>query len=258
MKKPLVLIKLGGSAITDKTTPYKARKTVIRRLAREIKAADKNYKFIIAHGSGSYGHTSASKYGGKKGYKSKIGIATVARDASKINQIFTEIFIDEGLSVISLRPMSMILADKGKNTDQFFKVIDEVLDQELIPVVYGDVIWDKSWKSTIFSGEKTLSEIAKYLLVKGEKIEKVIEIGETEGVLDENGKTIPEINSKNWKEIKKNIFKTNNKDVTGGIEHKVEEALGLSKLGIKTVLISSKENNLYSAIMDRQKKATIN
>ena len=36
-------------------------------------------------------------------------------------------------------------------------------NQGLIPVIYGDVIWDKKWKSTIYSGETTLNKIGIYL-----------------------------------------------------------------------------------------------
>ena len=255
MKKSVILIKLGGSSITDKNIPYKAKKNVISNLAREFKKADKKYSYIIAHGSGSFGHTSASKFGGKKGYKSKIGIATVAKDATWINQIFTQIFVEENIPIISLSPRSMIVSDNGKLSDQFFQVLDEVMSQDLIPVVYGDVIWDKDWDSTIFSGEKVLSEIAVYVLKIGLKFDKVIEVGETNGLLNKDGETIDLINNENWKRNKKNVFVAEN-DVTGGMMHKIEEALKLSRLGIKTILISHENNDLLNAIDNKKIKGT--
>lgn len=229
----VILVKLGGSIITDKTTPYKARPDVIRRLARELKKFD-NLHIIIAHGSGSFGHTSAKEFGGKKGYKSKWGIAKVARDAMEINRIVMDILIEEGLPAISLRPMSMILTKKGKIKDNLFEIIEEVLNQDLIPVVYGDVIWDKEWKSTIYSGEKTLNEIGTHLTKKGFNVDRIIQIGETNGVYDDKGKTIPAINKRNWKSIKQYIFNSKRADVTGAMKHKIENALSIAEKGIKT------------------------
>lgn len=231
--KNVILVKLGGSIITDKTTPYKARPDAIKRLAREIKKFD-NLHIVIAHGSGSFGHTSAKEFGGKKGYKSKWGIAKVARDAMEINRIVMDILIEEGLPAISLRPMSMILTNKSKIKNQLFEIIEEVLNQGLIPVVYGDVIWDKKWKSTIYSGEKTLNEIGVYLTKKGFNVDRIIQVGETNGVYDKKGNTIPLINKNNWKKIKDYIFKNKTADVTGGMKHKIENALSIAEKGIKT------------------------
>ena len=252
----IVLVKIGGSSITDKNTPYKLRKNVIKRLAKDI-SKSKVTGMIIAHGSGSFGHVSAIKYGGAKGYKSLVGVSKVFYDAGRINEIMIDALISEGIPAVSVRPRGFILAKSGKVENSFFEIIDEMLKQKLVPVICGDVILDKNWKTTIFSGEKSLNLLAKYLVKKKYGIKSVIQVGETEGFLDEFGKTVPEINSKNWKKIKKNIYKTRKIDVTGGIKHKIEEALELSKMGIKTLLISDKENRLYSAIIGKFTKGTV-
>jgi isopentenyl phosphate kinase len=254
--KPIILIKLGGSSITDKSTPYKPRKNVIRRLANEIKEAGNKNSLIISHGSGSFGHTSAIKFGGIHGYKSKIGIATVSADAARINQIVTDIFIGEGLPVVSLSPMSMIISKKGKIDSNFFQVMEEVLMQGLIPLVYGDVIWDKSWQSTIFSGEKTLSEIAMYLMSRKYKVSKVIEVGETAGVYDKNGKTVNIINSRDFNRVGISFTKNGKIDVTGGMKHKVETALDLASKGISTIIVSDRLGNLKKALNGQRIEGT--
>ena len=62
--KKLLLIKLGGSLITDKDKPFTARVDSIQRLAEEIqdiRTHHPDYKLIIAHGSGSFGHYAAEK-----------------------------------------------------------------------------------------------------------------------------------------------------------------------------------------------------
>jgi isopentenyl phosphate kinase len=254
--KKITLVKLGGSVITDKKVPYVAKVKVIKRLAKELKACPT--PLIIAHGSGSFGHTSAALFGGKKGYKTTIGLAKVARDAMEINRIVMDILVNEDLPAISFRPLSMIMTNKGKTGSVFFKSLEEALAQGLIPVVYGDIILDKEWKSTIYSGETTLNNIALYLKDKGFSINKIIEVGETNGVYNDKKETIREITKTSWLKTKQFIFNPNRVDVTGGMTHKISEALTIAKKGIETLIINgNKTNELSNAILGKQTKGTV-
>ncbi|MBI3984859.1 MAG: hypothetical protein HY344_02840 [Candidatus Levybacteria bacterium] len=254
--KDVILVKLGGSIITNKKIPYTARKAVIARLANELKAS--KCLLVIAHGSGSFGHTSAVKFGGKKGYKNIKGIAKVAFDAITINQIVMEILIKQGLPVVSLRPMSMMVAKSGKLNSQFFKPLQEVLKQGLIPVFFGDVIWDKNWKSTIYSGETVFNNITSFLRKNGFDIKRIIHVGETNGVYDQNQKTIQLINQKNWPDIKKYVFKLSVNDVTGGMMHKIEDSLIMASKGVESILINGKtKRELAKALLGKNVKGTL-
>ena len=70
----LILIKLGGSVITDKKKDFTVREENILRLAREVKAAlgTGNNKIIIGHGAGSFAHVPAHKYQTKEGLINEI------------------------------------------------------------------------------------------------------------------------------------------------------------------------------------------
>ena len=65
----LIIIKLGGSVITDKSREYTPREDNIKRFAEEIRESEKVFKgkFIIGHGAGSFAHTPAAKFQTKKG-----------------------------------------------------------------------------------------------------------------------------------------------------------------------------------------------
>jgi isopentenyl phosphate kinase len=254
--KKIILIKLGGSIITDKNKPYTAKLEIIRRLAKELKFAKKS--IILAHGNGSFGHTSATKYGGKKGYKSKEGIAKVARDVTELDRIIIDILLKEGLPVVSFRPMSMILTNKGRIEKSFFDPIETAFEQGLIPVVCGDVIWDKKWKSTIYSGETILNRIGIYMKNKGFNIEKIIQVGETNGVYDYGKNTIPVITNTTWPNFKKFVYKLKVKDVSGGMQHKIDEALKLADLGFETLLINGTiKNELANALLGKKIEGTV-
>ena len=60
----LILIKLGGSVITNKNVPFSEDLSTIKRLAKEIHEArqEKKIRLIIGHGGGSYPHTPAKEF----------------------------------------------------------------------------------------------------------------------------------------------------------------------------------------------------
>lgn len=161
----LVLLKLGGSLITDKSTPFVARQKVIRRLGKEIKEAMGRFeKLIIAHGSGSFGHSAAKKYGVEKGWEHKRGlegVPLVADAAAKINRIVVEELLKSGLPVVSFAPASLVFADSSRPADIFLGPISQCLNWGMIPVLYGDIIFDRKKGWCIFSSEKILNILAK-------------------------------------------------------------------------------------------------
>jgi isopentenyl phosphate kinase len=57
----MILIKLGGSIITNKEKPESARRKTIDNILKQIKKV--NEPMILVHGGGSYGHYWSVKYG---------------------------------------------------------------------------------------------------------------------------------------------------------------------------------------------------
>lgn len=236
--------------ITDKAKPYTARPQIIRRLAREIRnCRDKNYRFVISHGSGSFGHTSAAKYKIANGLNNKdsiYGLAVVQQDALTINRIVNKIFLEEGLPVLSFIPSSFSLADGGRLSDVFAQPIIEALKIDALPLVFGDVILDKDQGCCIFSGEVTLDNLIPPVLKSDFLIKKIIQVGNTDGVYDREGKIVPQINSKNFADVRKLIWVSGSADVTGGMLHKIEEGLRMAKKGIDCWIINGERENALS------------
>jgi len=252
--KDLILLKLGGSLITDKSKPYTAKEDVIRRLAKEIKdSLSPKYNLLISHGSGSFGHTLASQYDTANGIKSADqinGLCQVQQVAIEINRIVNRIFLEEGLNVLSFIPSSFTSAN-NKTLDSIF--IDPILTAAklgIIPLVFGDIILDKKTGCCIYSGETTLDNLIPPLLNNGFSISKVIQVGATDGVYDQNGVTIPKISPLNFNSIKSVLAGSSATDVTGGMLHKVEESFKMAESGIDVFIINGIiPNNLHSAIV---------
>ena len=86
--KKIILIKFGGSLITDKTKTNIARLDVIENLVRQVKssfakASEDEVSFIIATGAGGFGHPVAKKYENNL----KEGLPFIKDAVKKINNI---------------------------------------------------------------------------------------------------------------------------------------------------------------------------
>lgn len=254
-KRKLLLIKLGGSVITDKSKTLTPRMDVIKRLGEEILSAQKlsKIKILLSHGQGSYAHIPASKYQIQKGLVNKNsikGFAITADMATWPNRILIKEFVKLGIPAVSFSPLSFVFSNNQKLDDMSTKQIEKALEIGILPVIYGDVIMDSKMGFCIYSGEKTLDLLA-LKLSKKYKIEKIIMAGDTNGVYDEDGKTITKITPQSFESIKKNLGGSKSTDVTGGMLHKVEESLELvRKLDTKVYILSGLiSGNLKKAIL---------
>jgi len=250
MEKELILVKLGGSLITDKTKPYTANFRIINRLTREIKEAREkaNLNLILGHGGGSFPHTSAKKYKTTEGIlndQSLYGICVVQNDAAKLNRYIVEALLKVSEKAISIQPSACFLAKNSKIIEGYLKTILEILKKGIIPVPYGDVALDLKKGCCILSTEEILSFLTRNL--SGFNSKKLIMAGVTKGVFNTDpfknpqASFIPIIDKENWKKVKHNLTGSAGIDVTGGMALKVGKAIELAKLGFETEIISGLE-----------------
>jgi len=258
----LLLIKLGGSLITDKGKEFTAKPEVIVRLAQEILQSVPKFsgKIIIAHGSGSFGHTAAAKYNIRAGLVSPDsyeGLPIVADAAIQINRIVMQHFLASRLPAVSFSPASFILAHNGRPKKMHLAPIFFALEKNFLPVMYGDIVFDTHRGISIYSAETTLNILANKARHLFDDI-SVIYCGDTDGVYDQTGKTIPVVTKKSFVRQSKFITGSKNTDVTGGMLHKVKESLELAKKGIPTLIINgNRPGELKKAILSLKTKGTL-
>ncbi len=260
--RKLILIKLGGSVITNKGKEFVSLDANIIRFAGEIRSALKLSKarLIVGHGAGSFAHRPASMYRTKEGLvnkKSLYGMSVTEESARYLNGIVFKHFVDQKISVYPFSPGSFIISDGKVYNKSYLDSIKKALEIDVVPIVYGDVVLDKKIGFTIFSTEKILSILAKEMR-KDYKI-KMIFVTDVDGVYDEKGNTIPIINSKNFNNLRSSIARVKGVDVTGGMLHKVEEALNLAKkIGIHTLIINGNtKGSLRKAILGEKVRGTL-
>ena len=115
----MIFLKLGGSLITDKTQDNTPRLDVIARLAHEVQSAICNLQsaIVLGHGSGSFGHTAAKKYGTRAGVQSADGwrgFAEVSVAAQRLNRIVADALHDAGVPVFSVCPSASACCEDGQ------------------------------------------------------------------------------------------------------------------------------------------------
>lgn len=252
--KPIILIKIGGSLITDKNKPFTVNQKALDIIACSIKqvAQQDRVQLILGHGGGSFPHVPAKKYQTQKGVinsKSFRGIAEVQEAAAQLNRIVIKTLLGQGINAVSISPSSSFMVKNNKIKKMFLAPIKKLLEFKMLPVLYGDVVLDEKQGCVILSTERVLGFLGRRLQRKGYQIKRIIHCGQTNGVYDQNGKTIPLINRNNFEKYKKGLNGAGGIDVTGGMLHKVEESLKMAQKGIPALIIDGVEKgSLLKAI----------
>ncbi len=225
----LTFLKLGGSLITDKHTPRTPRAGVLMRLMAEIaeaRAAQPTLQIVLGHGSGSYGHVEAKKYGTRNGVHTPEqwrGLAEVQHVAGLLNHLVAEAAHKAGLPIVNVPPSASVRCRDGLIETMALDPIRAALEHALIPLVFGDVALDEARGGTIVSTEDVFRYLAVHL-----KPARILLAGSEAGVLTHwpAGEVIPEINST---ESLSGLTGSHAADVTGGMTSKVREMLALAR-----------------------------
>lgn len=251
MNKPaLTFIKIGGSLITHKSQAFSLNQKALELIVREIKTAqDHPGKIILGHGSGSFGHVAAEKYQTQKGVINKDsyqGIVEVAQAAAELHQLVMKELLSVGVKALSFPPHAFMMSQNNQLDSLYVDSLEKALTLDLLPVVYGDQMLDRVTGCTIFSTEEVLSSLALTLQDQGYEIKQMIQCGQTNGVYDQDGQTIPLITPDNFAQYQTSIAGSEEVDVTGGMLHKVKQSLELAEQGIESLIIDGIEHGSLS------------
>jgi isopentenyl phosphate kinase len=227
----LYFLKLGGSLITEKEKPHTARFEVLDRLAQEIAEARRRgcgRRLILGHGSGSFGHVPASRYGTRRGVRSSeewAGFSRVWQEAASLNRLVMEAMQRAEIPAVAFPPSAALVAQDGSPQSWELGPLQMALKAGLLPVVYGDVVFDTRLGGTILSTEELFEHLARllqprYILLAGIEPGVWADYPICSQVLDE-------IDPQFLKEGSKSLQGSAFTDVTGGMRSKVRQSLNL-------------------------------
>ncbi len=257
----LIILKVGGSVCTEKDrNKAKARVSVIKRVAREIKFAQKKQKFrlVLVHGAGPFGHKFVHDYKIKNGVKRKskkqiTGFVRTHNSMEDLNKIFMDVFRKEGLLGFPIQT-SACVTQKNKTISKFdVSIVKELLKFEnVIPIMYGDMVIDTSKGATVVSGDALISYLAKKL-----NADLVLLGADLDGIFtsdpkkNKTAKLISQINSKNFKKVLKFAGTSSGVDVTRGMKGKLLEIKKIANKRKVIIFNLNKKNYLYELLQGK-------
>ncbi len=252
-----VLIKLGGSAITNKGEKYSFKEDVIRKISNEISKIEE--KIILVHGGGSFGHAVALEHGvNENGGLQPQGFSRVHKAMSKLNMEVVSCLHKAEINAIPVQTSACFMRGSNGVKLKNRQIVRKFLDSNFTPVFYGDGVIGEDGELTILSGDQIVGYLARNF-----PVDRVIMGTDVDGVYTKDPKSnektelIPEISSKNWKNISSTIEFSSGEDVTGGMENKVEVLIGLAQEGIESQIINIEgPENLFKAIKSDKRVGT--
>ena len=256
--KPVIL-KIGGSVITDKDSDLAAKTEVINRLAEEVaKANVKN--LIVVHGGGSFGHPTAKKHGIKDGFKKdgqRIGFAETHHVMTVLNGLVMDAFVWHEIPAVSIAPSSCVITENGRIKQFEDAALRMLMKMEFTPVLYGDTTVDEKLGFTVLSGDQLVTHLA----LKFNACRIVIGV-DTDGLYDvdpktdKNAKLFPHLNLAELQTLK--LGTSLAKDVTGGMSGKIGELLPAVEKGIPVSIVNgAKPNRVYRALAGEKVEGTL-
>ncbi|MGI0046612.1 MAG: isopentenyl phosphate kinase [Nitrosotalea sp.] len=243
----MILIKLGGSIITNKQRPLTANVSTIKQIALHLKRVKEPY--MIVHGGGSFGHYWSVKYDmhTKPDRYSIRGVSVVKNSMVELNNIVLQTLLQSNLSPYCLPPTDFIF--ENKPIIKKVKEIPKISNTGLIPISYGDVMWFGKNKFFILSGDKIMGMLTKIL-----KPRLAIFVTNVDGVYSniKTRKLIREITTE------RPIITDVKMDVTGGMKRKIMESIEISKSGTDVFLVNGKTpQRIINAINGKEFEGTI-
>ncbi|MCQ8893708.1 MAG: isopentenyl phosphate kinase [Methanolinea sp.] len=221
-----ILLKLGGSVLTDKGSPGVVDRAAMERIAKDL-AAYAQGSLCIVHGAGSFGHPEAHRYGIAHGSQSphvREGIALTHGAVCTLNGTLVGVLRGAGIPAIGIHPLGSAWASNGALVALETRPIAALMALGLVPVLHGDVVMDGTRGTTIVSGD----QIVRFLAEKV-PFTRVGLATDVPGVLGPDGRVIQEIGWDDGRVV--HVGRSSYTDVTGGMGGKLRELQELAKKG---------------------------
>ena len=250
-----LILKVGGSCISDKTLLYKALKTQspedikaaldidlnkIDLIAAEIgKAYSIMNKVIILTGVGSPGHFTVLKHKLHKGnsgdLEQHLGLLEAQIAVNRLRQSILESFLKHKIPAFQAYASSIYESDKMRVMKGDTGNIKRFLESGLVPVISGDMVPDVTMGYSVLSGDQILADLAKKF-----KPKKIVYGSDVDGIFDSdpklnpNSSLIPKISRD---EIDSLIDQISGEDASGQMRGKIMEIRNLLDTGFKDIFL---------------------
>ncbi|SIR59683.1 isopentenyl phosphate kinase [Natronorubrum thiooxidans] len=220
----MIVLKLGGSVITDKDRPETLDGDSLEQAADAVANAleGEPEDLVIVHGGGSFGHHNASEHGVSTiaGTHDAAAVLEIHGAMKTLNQFVLSRLLDRDVQAVPVHPFSTAHRDDSGDLELPTGQIETMLGEGFVPVLHGDVIPHTGVGATIVSGDELVAELAHDL-----EADRIGLCSTVPGVLDADEAVIERISA--YEDVAAVLGASEATDVTGGMAAKVQALLAL-------------------------------
>jgi isopentenyl phosphate kinase len=257
-----IILKIGGSVITNKSAELEARMDIISSIADQIREANPK-NLVIVHGGGSFGHPLAQRYAIRDGFKDEsqiTGFAETHHVMTVLNGLFMDALIWRGIPAVSINPLSCVLTRNGRIQCFEMAQLKQFLKMGFLPVLHGDTVLDTELGFTVLSGDQLVSYLA--IQLKAEKILIGVDVDglyEADPKLSAGARMHERLSLEELKKIHESLGESSTAaDVTGGMRSKIAELIPAIEHGVPALIFNAtKPKYVYKAIKGERIRGTL-
>jgi len=235
-RSALIVLKLGGSLLTEKgAEPVYAEQRALR-LAREL--ADVSSPLVLVHGTGSFGKPPARKYGYLDGVVPRDKAHIVPEVAALLLDLRSRVLSSlrsAGLPVVSLDSLEIFHRRAGAVTIRNMAPVAELLDRGLVPVLSGALVVDQEGGFAVASSDVLAAlsavELGASRLIFGTDSPGVVRNGDDDAPIDEFVEGRDDLAL---------LIRADDGDVSGGMAGKLRAGLAAARAGIDTLIVDGR------------------
>lgn len=251
---PLYVVKLGGSITTIKNGNYELNYENLKNIAEVLSKSKllSNSKIILVFGGGSFGNVAPIEYN----ILSKCNKDTYLVNISKMTTVMfsmltdiTNVFIEYGIPVYPFQCSAIVRQKINLKYEINIESILLALKQNYIPIISGDLVFNRENDFTIFSSDNIPFLISEVFPVK-----HVLYYTDVDGLYSNliDKKIIPLIKLGDFEAIKNLAGPSSNQDVTGGMAHKIIQIENLLKNNVTSEILSFKNFRLIDHSLNKE------
>ena len=215
-----LVVKLGGSVVTEKDEPETVDRDALADAARALGQFDGS--MIVVHGGGSFGHHHAAEHGvsATAGTSDPAGVSAIHGAMAELNRVVVAALQDEGVPAVPVHPLSTASRDDEADLNLPTTQVERMLAEGFVPVLHGDVVVHEGEGVTVLSGDELVVELAPRV-----GADRVGVCSTVPGVFDGDDTVIDRIGS--FEDVADVLGASESTDVTGGMAGKIRALLEL-------------------------------
>lgn len=215
-----LVVKLGGSVVTEKDEPETVDRDALADAAHALGQFDGS--LVVVHGGGSFGHHHAAEraVSTSDGTRDANGALAIHGAMAELNRVVVDALQDEDVSALPVHPLSTASRNDGGELALRTMQITMMLEEGFVPVLHGDVVTHEGEGVTVLSGDELVVELAPTV-----GADRVGVCSTVPGVLDGDDAVIERIEA--FDDVADVLGASDATDVTGGMAGKIRALLGL-------------------------------